>query len=247
MRILCFTAHPDDESVFAGGTLALLSSRGADIRLVCATRGEGGEAGVPPLCSRAELGSVREAELRCAASALGCTGVEFLPFRDPEVGADGSLFPFSDRPEDVIPFLEKILQAGKPDAVITHGSNGEYGHPAHVLAHRACMQAAVRAGVPVLFTFNAVYEGHPRLRSANQDDPADIVVGIDLVFERKLAAMECHQTQQALFVRRPSAEAGYPVPLREVILRRESFHRVRSLPGGSDAEVRRLLGDAILP
>jgi LmbE family N-acetylglucosaminyl deacetylase len=137
MNILYVVAHPDDETVFAGGTLALLAARGAEVGLVCCTRGEGGEAGEPPLCSRAELGAVREAELRCAARALGCASVEFLPFRDPDVGPDGSLYPFADSPQDVIPWIQNILESHRPDAVITHGSGGEYGHPAHLLAHRA--------------------------------------------------------------------------------------------------------------
>lgn len=72
MQIVCFTAHPDDETVFAGGTLALLAGGEADVRVLCATRGEGGEMGEPPICLRAELGPKREGELRCAARALGC-------------------------------------------------------------------------------------------------------------------------------------------------------------------------------
>jgi LmbE family N-acetylglucosaminyl deacetylase len=225
MKILCVVAHPDDETVFAGGTLALLAARGADVRLVCCTRGEGGEAGEPSLCSRAELGAAREAELRCAARALGCASVEFLPFRDPEVGPDGALHPFADSPEDVIPGIQQILVSRRPDAVITHGSGGEYGHPAHLLTHRACLQAARLAGVPCAYTFGADFPDHPRKRSANRDDPADFIVDIGPAFEQKLAAMECHRTQNALFVRRPSAEAGHPVPLRDAVLRVESFHR----------------------
>jgi N-acetylglucosamine malate deacetylase 2 len=226
VRILCVTAHPDDETVFAGGTLALLADREASIHILCATRGEGGETGEPPVCSREDLSAAREAELICAARALGCASVDFLPFRDPPVGPDGSLHPFAASVEEVARLLEKILLERKPDAVITHGSNGEYGHPAHILAHRACMQASLAVGVPALFTFSADYDGHPRKRSANRDDPADFVVDVEPVFEKKLAAMECHRSQRALFVRRASAEAGHPVPLNEVVLRRESFHRV---------------------
>jgi LmbE family N-acetylglucosaminyl deacetylase len=228
-RILCFTAHPDDETVFVGGTLALLAERGATVHLVCATRGEGGETGEPPVCSRGELGAVRESELRCAAQILGCASVDFLPFHDPPVGPDGSLYPFASSAGEVARLLEKILSERKADVVITHGSSGEYGHPAHVLAHRACLLAALSLGVSALYTFSADYHEHPRKRAANRDDPADFVVDIEPVFEKKLAAMECHLSQRALFVRRASAEAGRPVPLREVVLRRESFHRL--LPG----------------
>jgi LmbE family N-acetylglucosaminyl deacetylase len=225
MRILCVTAHPDDESVFAGGTLALLAEHGAEVKLLCCTRGEGGEAGEPPLCPRSALGAVREGELRCAARALGCASVDFLPFRDPDVGPDGSLHPFARDPAEAIPPMREFFAAAAPDCVITHGSNGEYGHPAHRLVHQACVQTARIAGASALFTFSADYGGHPRKRSANRDDPADFVVNIDPAFERKLAAMECHRTQSALFVRRASAQAGHAVPLREVITRRESFRQ----------------------
>jgi LmbE family N-acetylglucosaminyl deacetylase len=235
MNILCVVAHPDDETVFAGGTLALLASRGAEAGILCCTRGEGGEAGEPPLCSRAELGAVREAELRCAARALRCAFVEFLPFRDPDVGPDDSLFPFADSSQTVIPWIQKVMEARRPDAVITHGSSGEYGHPAHLLAHQSCLAAASLAAVPCVYTFGADFPAHPRKRSANRNDPADFIVEIDPVFERKLAALECHRTQHALFVRRPSAEAGHPVSLREAVVRVESFHRAYRDPAAATA------------
>jgi LmbE family N-acetylglucosaminyl deacetylase len=233
VRILCLTAHPDDESVFTGGTLALLAERGAEVRILCCTRGEGGEAGEPPLCSRAELGALRESELRCAAQALGCRSADCLPFRDPDVGPDNALYPFADSPDAVVPEILRFLDAHPAEVLIGHGSNGEYGHPGHLLAHRAGLLAARARAVPFLYSFNADYDFHPRKRSVNRDDPADFIVPVDTVFERKLAAMECHRTQGALFVRRASAEAGHPVPLREVILRRESFHRI---PGAGPAD-----------
>ena len=235
MNILCVVAHPDDESVFAGGTLALLARRGAIVRILCCTRGEGGEAGEPPLCSRGELGAVREAELRCAAAALGCAGVEFLPFRDPDIGPDNALYAFADSPDIVSGEIVRALSREKPDALIIHGSGGEYGHPGHLLAHRAALRAAQAAGITAVHSFNADYPSHPRKRAANRDDPADFVVSVDSVFDRKLAAMACHRTQGALFVRRASAEAGRPVPLRDVILRWESFRRIPA-PGAAGAE-----------
>lgn len=245
INILCVAAHPDDESVFAGGTLALLARRGAEVRLVCCTRGEGGEAGEPPLCGRAELGAVRAGELRCAADALGCAGVDFLPFRDPDVGPENALYAFAESAEEVAAALGGILAARRPDVLITHGSNGEYGHPGHLLAHRAALQAALAAGVPAVYTFGADFPGHPRKRSANKDDPADLVVDITSAFEQKLAALECHRTQAALFVRRPSAEAGHPVPLRDAVLRVESFHRLKGAADGRDIVA--LLADFRIP
>jgi LmbE family N-acetylglucosaminyl deacetylase len=226
VRILCLVAHPDDETVFAGGTLALLAERGAEVRILCCTRGEGGEAGEPPLCPRPELGDLREAELRCAAHALGCVSADCLPFRDPDIGPDGALHAFAASPREIIPEILRRLSPMGIDVLITHGSNGEYGHPGHLLTHRAGCQAARLCGIPFLYSFSADYHDHPRKRSANRDDPADFIIPVNSVFERKLAAMTCHRTQGALFVRRASAAAGHPVLLRDVILRRESFHRI---------------------
>ncbi len=160
-----------------------------------------------------------------------------------------SLYPFASSPAEVVPLVFAIFTAHHPDAVITHGSDGEYGHPAHVLANRACLEAARRADVPCVYTFGADFPGHPRKRSANRDDPADFVVAVDRTFEQKLSAMECHRTQGALFVRRASADAGHPVPLREVVLRVESFRRVAAgrAMGTGDPEMLSLLGDAIRP
>ncbi len=249
MRLACVTAHPDDETVFAGGTLRLLADRGVEIHLLCATRGEGGETGDPPMCTRGELGAIREAELRCAARALGCASVEFLPFRDPEVGDGNTLYGYAPAPDSVEPLIEGFLRRKKPDMVLTHGTNGEYGHPAHVLTNRACLPAARTVGVPSLFTFNAFYPGHPRLRSVNRDDPAEFAVDISPMLEGKLAALECHRTQHALFVRRPSVEAGRLVTLRETLVERESFRPVWAADADLDWRERffpRILGDLCL-
>ena len=71
MKILAFFAHPDDETMLAGGTLALLAHSGSQVHYLSATRGEGGEVGEPPRCKVEELGQVRAEELACAVHALG--------------------------------------------------------------------------------------------------------------------------------------------------------------------------------
>jgi N-acetyl-1-D-myo-inositol-2-amino-2-deoxy-alpha-D-glucopyranoside deacetylase len=80
--LLAVLAHPDDESFGMGGTLALYASRGVDVYLVCATRGEVGEADEKHLKDFSSIGEMREAELRCAAGILGLKGVFFLGYRD---------------------------------------------------------------------------------------------------------------------------------------------------------------------
>src|SRR5690606_20419115 len=75
-------AHPDDEVLGCGGTLAQLAKAGVSISLICATRGEAGEIASPELATADILGNVREEEMLCSAEALGVAEVHFLGYRD---------------------------------------------------------------------------------------------------------------------------------------------------------------------
>jgi LmbE family N-acetylglucosaminyl deacetylase len=224
MNVLAVFAHPDDETILIGGTLAMLSARGAGLHILSATRGEGGELGEPPLAQRSELGEARERELRCAVDKLGADSLMFLGYIDPtiEVGQEG--LAFKAEPQTLLTQIRSNIQRIKPDVVLTHGSNGEYGHPAHILIHQAALAASKEEAVS-LYGISAFFKDHPRPRLANQDDPADIVLDIGKWFSRKLAAAECHRTQHALFVRRSSQEAGKLLSLADVLMRVESLHR----------------------
>ena len=81
-RLLAIFAHPDDEAFGTGGTLACYAATGAEVTLVCATRGEVGEIADPSYATRETLGQVREGELRCAAETVGVREVIFLGYRD---------------------------------------------------------------------------------------------------------------------------------------------------------------------
>jgi len=230
LSILCFVAHPDDETVFFGGTMALLAQGGVRVHVVSATRGEGGEAGEPPVCARSELGSVREREMRCAVEALGARSLSFLGYRDPEMKNSEEFFPFSDRPEEAAQRLAALLRAYSVSVVVTHGTTGEYGHPANQLAHQvARLAVAQMAKGPALYGFSAFFPAHPRPRLSNAQDPADFVLDLGPVWERKLAAARCYVTQAPVFVRRISRERGYAVPLEQALMPLESLHRF--LPG----------------
>ena len=87
--ILAISAHPDDESLFAGGTLAMYAERGHQVYILETTRGEGGEVGEPPLTTKENLGAYREQEVRKAARALGVRDIYFLPFIDPHMEING--------------------------------------------------------------------------------------------------------------------------------------------------------------
>jgi LmbE family N-acetylglucosaminyl deacetylase len=229
MDVLAFFAHPDDETMLCGGTLALLARQGARVHLLIATRGEGGEMGEPALCAREELGRVRENELHCAAKALGAASLEIMDYCDPLVGPEDALFAFTD---DVDKLAAQVVEAARrhnPVAILAHGVNGEYGHPAHVLVHDATRLAvhALQDDAPLFYTVQGIFPGHPHARLANNDTPAHMIIDVALVLEQKTAAAMCHRTQHALFVRRGSEEAGRALTVPEVIQAVESLHRVQ--------------------
>lgn len=222
-RIVAVAAHPDDETAFAGGILARYAAAGSEVWIVAVTRGEGGEVGEPPLCREDELGIVREAELRAAVAALGARDVVFLDFVDPRipVGAEGR--PIDATLDELATAIQSALTRLQPDLVLTHGSNGEYGHPQHVFTHqavRAVLDSWPNAHRPELFTWCASHPDPQNARLINQDDPADLIVDVTPWLDRKVAALACHQTQLAMMRRNSKQE-----DLEKIVLRVESFRR----------------------
>lgn len=229
MNILAFFAHPDDETMLAGGCLALLNHSGAAVHYLCATRGEGGEVGEPAICNPDELGEVREKEMVCAVQALGGRSLTFLGYTDPRVGPEEELYAYTDNLTMLSGQVAASIRQFQPEVVITHGSNGEYGHPAHVITHQAAAIAVRSFGedAPLLYTAAAMFDRHPKPRLANEDDPAHLVLDITPALARKEQAAMCHRTQHALFVRRATQEAGRKVSVPEVVMHLEGLHRVR--------------------
>ncbi len=147
--ILTVLAHPDDESFGMGGTLALYASRGADVYLLCATRGEAGSADDRHLQGFESIGQMREAELRCAAGILGLKGTYFLGYRDSGMpGADDNSHPQAliQQPiEEVAARIVHYIRTLKPDVVLTFDPIGGYRHPDHIHIHQATVLAFEKA------------------------------------------------------------------------------------------------------
>jgi LmbE family N-acetylglucosaminyl deacetylase len=125
LRLMCVLAHPDDESLGMGGTLAKYAREGIHTHLITATRGERGRFGDAAV--RPELhvvGATREAELRAAAKELGIRSVDFLDY------IDGDL----DRadPIEVQGKIAAHIRRIRPQVVATFGPDGAYGHPDHI-------------------------------------------------------------------------------------------------------------------
>jgi LmbE family N-acetylglucosaminyl deacetylase len=144
-RLMAVLAHPDDESFGMGGTLALYASRGVEVTLVCATRGEAGQVDPQYLEGFDSIAARREDELRCAATHLGLAKVHFIEYRDS--GMPGS--PDNDHPEALVnaPLEETAAQVAcyirthKPDVVLTFDPYGGYMHPDHIAIHHATVRA----------------------------------------------------------------------------------------------------------
>ncbi|PKO13142.1 MAG: hypothetical protein CVU39_20405 [Chloroflexi bacterium HGW-Chloroflexi-10] len=229
MDILAFFAHPDDETILAGGLLAYLSECGYRIHYLCCTRGEGGEMGEPALCTRDQLGKVREEEFIAAVKALGGYKWKLLNFIDPLVGFDNVLYPFVVSADDVVPYLRDYIQENSIDIIISHGSNGEYGHPAHRMVYDSVVSYNQHTdNILPWYTVQAYYPNSAKPHLLNKDDPADWIVDIRSVFEKKVNAASAHSTQLDLFLRRKTIELGRPVTLREVIVTEESYRSVAS-------------------
>jgi LmbE family N-acetylglucosaminyl deacetylase len=150
--LLAVLAHPDDESFGMGGTLAIYVARGVEVHLVCATRGEVGEAAPELLEGFESVAQLRESELRCAAGILGLAGVHFLGYRDSGmVGSQDNKHPeaLAAQPlDEVAAKVVRHMRELRPQVVLTFDPIGGYYHPDHIAIQRATVHAFERAGDP---------------------------------------------------------------------------------------------------
>ena len=138
LRLLGVLAHPDDESLGFGGSLAKYAAEGVETFVVTATRGEAGRFGAAGKGhDPAEVGRVREAELRAAAKVLGVSEVSVLGW--PDGGVDR--VPAANAIAEIVAHLRRI----KPDVVVTFGPEGAYGHPDHIAISQFATSAAMCA------------------------------------------------------------------------------------------------------
>jgi LmbE family N-acetylglucosaminyl deacetylase len=139
---MCVLAHPDDESLGTGGTLAKYAADGVETYLLTATRGERGRffnnGHVRP--HDAVVGRTREAELRAAANELGVREVTVLGY--PDGGLD------TVPPEIAQQAIAEHLCRIRPHVVITFGPDGAYGHPDHIAISQLTTAAVMRTASP---------------------------------------------------------------------------------------------------
>jgi N-acetyl-1-D-myo-inositol-2-amino-2-deoxy-alpha-D-glucopyranoside deacetylase len=219
--LLLVHAHPDDESIGTGATMAKYAAEGARVTLVTCTLGELGEI-IPPDLRHLfpdELGQHRIVELDRACAALGVTDHRFLggAGRWRDSGMMG--LPDNDDPrcfwqanvDEAAAALAEVIRDVGADVIVTYNANGFYGHPDHIQAHRVAWRAVEMEKRKVKFYATAV----PRsVLAAAQELPEDswfrrdtdlsvgvpddqVTTAIDAAkyLDAKLAALRAHETQ----------------------------------------------------
>jgi len=151
VTVVFFHAHPDDEALLTGGTMARLATEGHRVVLVLATSGEAGLTSTQSLAGRS-LGQVRLAEARASAAALGVSRQVNLAYADSGMRAehpDPNAFASADI-EQAARLLADVLEEEAADVLTIYDENGGYGHPDHVQLHRVGVRAAALASTPVV-------------------------------------------------------------------------------------------------
>lgn len=231
MTILLSFAHPDDESFYTVGVTRKHVEAGGRVVLSCATRGQRGSAGNPPLTAPGKLPEVREEELRAAAEIMGLARIEILPYEDRRLA--------EAPPAEIRAALVGLIRRHRPAIVITFDPNGGNLHPDHIAISRFTSDAVTAA---------ADGRWHPELGPAHrvarllwvgtvspweETDPGRLAEtpGVDFLIdirpwrETKARALAAHRTQHQsigrLFLERPD---------RDAILSWETFRLAASVP-----------------
>ncbi|SCF13087.1 N-acetyl-1-D-myo-inositol-2-amino-2-deoxy-alpha-D-glucopyranoside deacetylase [Micromonospora mirobrigensis] len=174
-RLLLVHAHPDDESIGTGATMAHYAADGAHVTLVTCTLGEEGEIHVPALAQLAaaeadQLGGYRIAELAAACAELGVADHRFLGgagrYRDS--GMMGMATNEHPRAfwradlDEAAGLLVEVIREVRPQVLVTYDPNGFYGHPDHIQAHRVAMRAVELAAAEGIAPAKVYWTAMPR-------------------------------------------------------------------------------------
>ncbi len=256
-KLMAVLAHPDDESLGVGGTLAKYAAEGVEVSVVTATRGDGGRFRGRPR-GHAEhpgqdaLGTIREAELRAAATALGVRDVSVLGYPDQHLDrAD---------PREAIGRIAAHIRRFRPDVLVTFGADGGYGHPDHIAISQFATAAVVAAAqaAPVddgsaapshavsklyyiawpastwrayetaVRTLSATVDGVERHATPWPDWAITTAIDTSDMWPTVWRAVSCHDSQVASYERL----RDLPPDEHKMLWGQQSFYRVLSLVNG---------------
>lgn len=210
LRLMAILAHPDDETLGTGGSLAKYAAEGVETHVLTATRGQAGRHGGGPHPGAAAVGRMREEELRAAAEELGVAGVHLLDYRDGKLDeAD---------PVEVQERIRDHLMRIRPQVVLTFGPDGAYGHPDHIAISQLATAAVASAGdvVSKLYfmawnaeawglyqeafkTLASTVDGVERRAVPWPDWAITTRVDARAHWERVWRAVGCHRSQMAIY------------------------------------------------
>jgi LmbE family N-acetylglucosaminyl deacetylase len=240
---MCVLAHPDDESLGTGGTLAKYAAEGVETYLLTATRGERGRFGDGHERPGVDVvGRTREAELRAAASELGVREVTVLGY--PDGGVD------SVTPETAQREIAEHLCRIRPQVVVTFGPDGAYGHPDHIaisqLTTAAVMRTASREPIvsklyhmawsgptwaayqAALKTLTSTVDGVERQVILAPDWYVTTRLDTSAVWATVWRAVQCHRTQMSIYGNLQSL----PPEQHRALWSVQEFYRAFSLVNG---------------
>jgi LmbE family N-acetylglucosaminyl deacetylase len=260
-RLLAVMAHPDDESMGFGGTLAKYAAEGVQVSVLTATRGDRGryQGHAPGHASHpgaTALAAIREGELRQAAAALGVGELTMLDYGDQQLDVAD--------PVEATAAIARHIRRVRPDVVLTFGPDGVYGHPDHVAISQFTTAAVVAAADPssaadadaggaphavaklyylawpaaVWAAFEAAFrrlvstvDGHERQASPWPDWAITTVIDTRALWPQVWQAISCHASQVS-----PHDRLGYLTPEHhEALWGWQSFYRVFSAVNGGRA------------
>ncbi|MGO3147700.1 MAG: PIG-L family deacetylase [Leucobacter sp.] len=258
-RVLFVHAHPDDETIATGGTLAALAEAGLEPLLITLTRGEQGEVVAGPLEAMVAahgLAVVRQNELKNALAMLGLERHAFLgvsPARadgaDPTIYEDSGMEWLPDGRAGAsphasadaltsVPAVESLgdLLAAAHDsgagAIVSYDDGGGYGHPDHVHAHRIARSVAMALGLP-FWEIVSAHGAADRLKGAPGATDGIETYDVSPWYERKQAALRAHTTQLTV----EGDEIVHVGGQRQPIDRVERFRLVNDPRNDADSDV----------
>jgi LmbE family N-acetylglucosaminyl deacetylase len=241
-------AHPDDESLGIGGTLAKYASDGVDTFVLTATRGDRGRyrehrPGDAQHPGAAALAEIRERELRAAAAVLGVHDVALLDYGDQQLDRAN--------PREVVASIAEHIRRVRPNVVITFGPDGAYGHPDHVAICQFATAAVVAAADPTVAklyyiawpesTWAAYQSAFKKLTSKVDDIERHVVPWPDWEIttvidtrefrETVWQAISCHESQMSVYTQLQNLSQEQT----DAVWGAQSFYRVFSTVNGGRA------------
>lgn len=250
-KLMAIVAHPDDESLGLGGTIAKYAAAGVEVSLLMATKGERGRYGTALVSPGMDIvGKTRAAELLEAAAVLGIQEVRFLGYVDGEL--DQAPVP------QIIAEIALHIRELRPDVVLTFGPEGAYGHPDHIAISQFTTAAILKAASAnfasgesqphsVLKLYNILWskpiwqvyqsafkelsstvDGEKRLAFPYPEWMITTRLDTETHWETAWAAVQCHHTQMAIY---QNLDQLTPAQHR-ILWGRQEFYRVFSLVNG---------------